>query len=142
MAQTYATEVAGIDSTPVVRASSFAGYNAHLVRFRATVNLASQASGDTIVLADIPAGLAFAGGLLTSSASLGTATLAVGTASTAGKYRAAAVFTAVDTPTNFGLASALSGAASTAVERVIATIATAALPASGTLVVDLYFSKP
>lgn len=142
MAQTYATEVAGVDASPVVRPSSFAGHGAHLMRYRATINLAAQAANDTIVLADVPAGLAFAGGLVTSSVSLGTATLAIGNASAAGKYRTAAAFTAADTPTNFGNAAAVGGAASTASERVIATIGTAALPGAGTLVVDLYFSKP
>lgn len=141
MAQTYAIEVAGIDSTPSTK-SDGAVNTARLRRFRATVTLASQASADTIVLADVPAGYAFAYGVLASSASLATATLAVGTATTAGKYRAAAVFTATDTPTPFGIATAVAGSRLTATERVIATVGTAALPASGTLVVDLYFSGP
>lgn len=142
MAQTYQSLLSGIDSLPVVKPSAIDGYEARLRRFRATITLASQASGDTIVLADIPAGFLFAGGELTSSVSLGTATVAVGNSTTAGKYRAAAVFTATDTPTNFGLASALAGSASTANERVLLTVGTAALPASGTLVVDLFFSHP
>jgi hypothetical protein len=142
MAQTYATEVSGIDSIPVVKAGATHGQGSSFKRYRATITLNSQASGDTIVLSDIPAGMLFAYGVLTASASLGTATLAVGNAATAGKYRAAAVFTATDTPTPFGLASAVSGAPSTATERVIATVGTAALPSSGTLVVDLYFTKP
>jgi hypothetical protein len=143
MAQTYATEVAGVDSLPAVRASAYAGHGARLRRYRATITLASQASGDTIVLADIPAGAMFAGGLLTSSVSLGTATVAIGPAGTTGKYRTAATFTATDTPTNFGNTAVIgAAAANTAVERVLATIGTASLPASGTLVVDLYFSHP
>lgn len=142
MAQTYSTLLSGIDSLPVVKASAIDGYEARVRRFRAPITLASQASGDTIVLADIPAGFLFAGGEITTDTSLGTATVAIGNSTTAGKYRAAAVFTATDTPTNFGTAATLAGSASTATERVILTVGTAALPASGKLVVDLYFSHP
>lgn len=141
MAETYATEVAGIDSTPSTK-SSGAVQGGRIRRFRATVTLAAQASGDTIVLADVPAGYAFAYGVLTASATLGTATLAVGVSGTATKYRAAATFTAADTPTNFGTAAGASAAALSAKERVIATVGTASLPGSGTLVVDLYYSAP
>lgn len=142
MAQTFATEVAGIDSVPAVKASATAAHGAHLVRYRASITLASQASGDTIVLADIPAGMVFAGGIITTDTSLGTSTLSIGPSGTAAKYRAASTFTATDTPTNFGKASAIGGSASTAGERVLATVGTAALPSSGNLVLDLYFSKP
>lgn len=142
MAQTYQSLLSGVDSLPVVKASAIDGYEARVRRFRATITLAAQASGDTIVLADIPAGFLFAGGELTSSVSLGTATVAVGNSTTAGKYKAAAAFTATDTPTPFGTAAALAGSASTDSERVLLTVGTAALPASGTLVVDLYFSHP
>lgn len=143
MAQTFSTELAGIDSVPAVKPSATAAYFARLKRFRATITLAAQASGDTIVLADIPAGMTFAYGVLTTSATLGAATVAVGNATTPAKYKAAAVFTTADTPTLFGTAAAgAAQAALTASERVLLTIAAAALPASGTLVVDLYFSSP
>ena len=144
MAQTYSTELAGTDSVPSVKPSATAGYGARLKRFRATVVLAAQAAADTIVLADLPAGYTFAYGVLTASATLGaTATIAIGTATTPAKYKAAAVFTAVDTPTLFGTAIAGAGqVAAVATERIIATIAAAALPASGTLVVDIYASMP
>lgn len=142
MTQTYSVETAGVDSLPVIKASAISGYHARVRRFRATVNLASQAAADTVVLADIPSGFCFAGGNITSSVSLGSSTVAIGNASAAGKYRAAAVFTAVDTPTDFGTAVSLAGAASSATERVILTVAAATMPASGTLVVDLYFSHP
>jgi hypothetical protein len=142
MAQTYSTEAAGIDSIPVVKTSALKAQGAAIKRYRASVTLAAQASGDTVVLADVPAGLVFAYGVLVSDTSLGTATLSVGNASSAAKYRAAATFTATDTPTPFGKAAAVAGNASTTTERVIATIGTAALPASGQLVIDLYFTKP
>jgi hypothetical protein len=142
MTQTYSVETNGVDSLPAIKAAANQGYEAHLIRFRATVNLASQASGDTVVLADIPAGYVFAGGELTASVSLGTATVAVGNASSAGKYRAAAVYTTVDQPVLFGNTVTMAALASTAAERLILTVGTASLPASGTLVVDTYFSHP
>lgn len=142
MAQTYSSELAPTQATPPAVPSSTQGYGARLHRYRASITLASQAVADTVVLAQIPAGVAFAYGVITSSVSLGTATVAVGNAASAGKYRAAAVFTATDTPTPFGVATAVAGQPSTAQEQVILTVSTAALPASGQLVVDLYFSSP
>jgi hypothetical protein len=142
MAQTYSVEAAGLDSVPVVKASATKAVGAKMRRSRATINLASQASGDTIVLSDIPAGSVFAYGVITSDTSLGTATLSIGPASSAAKYRAAAVFTTTDTPTMFGKATAIDDDPLTATERVLATIGTAALPSSGKLVIDLYFTRP
>lgn len=140
MAQTYATEVSGLYDIPATKPSASV-VGGRLRRFRATVTLASQADGDTVVLAKVPAGHVFAYGVLTGSASLGSSTVAVGIAGTAGKYRAAATHTAT-TPTFFGVASAVAAAPLTAEETVILTNTTAALPSSGTLVVDLYFSAP
>ena len=143
MAETYAREVAGVDSIPSLK-SEGGLVGGRLRRFRATVDMDGQASGDTIVLADIPAGHAFAFGVITASATLGaSATLAVGVAGAAAKYRAAATFTTANTPTFFGTAAGASGAALTDGERVIATVGTASLPDStGYFVVDLYYSAP
>jgi hypothetical protein len=142
MAQTFSTELAGIDSTPVVKPSAESAYGARMKRFRATITLASQAAGDTVVLCDLPTGFVFAYGVLNASATLGaSATIAIGNATTADKYKAAAVFTAVDTPTLFGKNAAAAEAVSSATERIILTVAVAALPASGTLVVDVYASS-
>lgn len=60
------------------------------------------------------------------------------------KYRAAATFTTADTPTFFGIANKATAlqVPLPAEEEVIVTIAVAALPSSGTWVVDLYFSAP
>jgi hypothetical protein len=142
MAQTYSTELSPTQLSPAQLPSATSGYGARVHRYRASITLASQASGDTVVLANIPAGQCFAGGELISSVSLGTATVAIGNATTAGKYRAAAVFTATDTPTPFGTAASFAADPSTAQEQVLLTVGTAALPSSGTLVVDLYFSGP
>ncbi len=140
MANTYASEVAGLETVPVTN-SNGAVQGGRLRRFRATITLASQADGDTIVLASVPAGYAFAYGILNASATLGAATIAIGVSGTAAKYRASAVFTAA-APTLFGVSTAVDDAPLTAGETVILTNTTAALPSSGTLIVDLYYSAP
>jgi len=141
MAQTYSTELQPTQATPADRTSALAGYGARIRRFRATIALASQASGDTIVLANVPSNYVFAGGELTSTVSLGSSTVSIGTAASAASLKAAATFTATDTPTPFGKAAAMAETAPAA-RQILLTIGAAALPASGTLVVDLYFSAP
>lgn len=121
-------------------------YDAKVRRFTATIDLAENAvkNGDTVLIAKVPKEYRFAYGLITSSVSLGTATVSVSAknvdtgAATAGKYRPAAVMTTASQPVLFGAAGA--GAAKTAPEEVYLEIATADLPASGTLQVDLFFS--
>ena len=113
--------------------------NAKLRRFKATITLASQASGDVIQLFKVPAGYSFVTGILNASASLATATVKIGTAADDDKYRASAVHTAT-TPTLFGAQDGFVKGGNTADELVILTVGTAALPASGTLVVDMIFS--
>lgn len=148
MAQYLSNELAG--TTTGLTTAAAAGvrpaasvYGGRLKRLRATVTLASQATTDTLLLGNLPAGATFAYGVLNTTASLGTATLAIGIAGTTGKYRAAGTFTSTDTPTLFGTAAQAGLAAPLAAEEpVIGTIATAALPSSGTLVVDLYYSMP
>lgn len=136
----YSVELAGITSTPVVKATSSA-YGARVIRFRAQITLATQTTADTIVVAVVPAGFSFAFGVLTSSVTLGTSTIAIGITGTTGLYRTAAVFTAVDTPTFFGNNGAITQAALTADQTIFITTATANLPAAGNLVVDMYFSR-
>lgn len=141
MAQTYASEAAGLSTIPTTMANG-AVVGGRVRRFRATITLASQASGDTVVLASVPAGYAFAYGVINASATLGaSATVAIGTAATAAKYRAAATFTAA-APTLFGVSTAVDDVPLAAAEEVILTVGTAALPSSGTCIVDLYFSAP
>lgn len=85
----------------------------------------------------IPIGAVVAFGVLLTSVSLGSTTLAIGITGTTGKYRAAATFTATDTPTFFGVATAV-GLALTAAEDIQATLAAATGPASGTLHIWLF----
>lgn len=119
-------------------------YGGRLKRLRGSFTLNTQTTSDTLTIGNLPAGATFAFGVLTSSVSLATSTLAIGISGTTGKYRAAAVFTATDTPTPFGTAATVgaSDPALSAEEQVIATIGTASLPGSGTLVIDLYYSMP
>lgn len=141
MANTYAPEVAGMGTTPTSK-SNGGVHGGRLRRFRATVPFASQASGDTITLAQVPAGYTFAFGMVNASATFGaSATVAIGTAASAGKYRAAAVHTAT-VPTLFGLYTAADDEPLEAEETVIMTVGVAALPSTGSAVVDLYFSAP
>lgn len=109
-----------------------------------TANGAGITTSDTVVLFTIPPGYRFWRGFVNASVSLGTSTVAVGNASSTGKYRAAATFTQADTPLQFAQASAQAAAASTASEEVIMTVAVASLPttAGAKLVVDMEFIGP
>jgi hypothetical protein len=141
MANTYANEVAGFGTTPETKTDGGI-HGGRLRRFRASFTMASQASGDTITLARIPAGYRFAFGIINASATMGaSATVAIGISGATGKYRTAAVFTAA-APTLFGNSAAADDDALTAEETVLLTVAVAALPGSGTAYVDLYYSAP
>lgn len=119
--------------------------------YREIINLggagAPYTTADTIVVAYPGAGETFLKGVVTSSVTLGTSTIAIGTSASSGKYRAAATFTAPDTPTLFGVAAnqlGVGGAQAAkllAPEEIIITIGVASLPSSGTLIVDLYFAQ-
>lgn len=104
---------------------------------RATITMSSQAVNDTIVLCNAKIGEAFAFGVINVSATAGSSTIEIGTSADTDKYRAAATKTST-APELFGIAG--SQVALTADEKIIATIKGAALPASGTLVIDMYFT--
>lgn len=141
MAQTYASEVAGLGTTPSTAANGGV-QGGRLRRFRATVPFASQAAGDTVVLARVPSGHTFAYGIMNNSASFGaSATVAIGPSSASGKYRTAAVLTTTG-PVLIGNYTAADDVPLTAEETVLLTVAVAALPSSGSAVIDLYFSAP
>lgn len=112
----------------------------HVRVYREKITLASQTTSDTIVVAFPSSGETFLYGVLNGDVGLGgTATIAIGIAGATGKYRAAAIHN-VAGPTLFGVTA---GGASklTADETVFITIGAASLPASGTLLVDLYFAQ-
>jgi hypothetical protein len=119
-------------------------YQARLKRLRATFTFATQTVSDTLVVGTLPAGATFALGATYVSVSTGSATIAVGTTGATGKYKAAGAVTSVDIPNHFGVTAAVAAAdpALTAEEIVFVTIAGASLPASGTMVIDIYYSMP
>jgi len=150
MAQYLSNELAGT-TTGTTQASAVAAgyrpsasvYGARTKRLRATITLAAQTTSDTLLFGVLPTGATFAFGVLNTGTSLGSSTLAIGISGTAEKYRAAAAFTATNTPTFFGVMTAVSATSPlSAEENVIGTIAAANLPSSGTLVVDLYYTMP
>jgi hypothetical protein len=99
-----------------------------------TFTLSSEAIGTYNIGAPLPAGAVPVAGLVVSSVTLGTATIAIGTSTAAAKYRAAATLTTPDAPALFGTAAA-TGAPLAAAEQLVLTVAGAALPSSGRLVV-------
>ncbi len=112
----------------------------HVRVYREKITLAGQTPADTITLAFPTAGETFLCGTITSDVSLGTSLVAIGTAATPGKYRASAAHAIIDTPVNFGRAAA-QGTRLATDETVQLSIATAALPIAGTLIIDLYFAQ-
>ena len=146
MAMILANTGGGLQTLP----NQLVGAKPHIWTERIT--LASQASGVNIPVARIPYGSALLDIVVTGSVSLGTSTLAFGDMNAVARFSAAVVNTAVDTAThklNSASAGALLttcydylGVASTAYEDVIMTVAAAALPASGTLVVSIYYQDP
>lgn len=107
--------------------------------FVEVVTLATQTTADVIEVGQLPKGAKFLYGVICSTVSLATATVAIGISGATGKYRAAATFTAVDTPTLFGVTAGMNVRIS-ADETVIVTIAVASLPAAGTLTVTLVYA--
>ena len=151
MATLYANEAKGLAPAGTKRRDGV-NQGARLRVCRASIKLdltntsetATQATavadGDRILLARIPAGYAFVKAVVTTSVSLGSSTIAIGSLSTAAKYKAAAVLTATNTPTTYALVSALDDGPLAADEDIYLTNTTAALPASDNwLIVDLYF---
>ena len=139
MATTYATEAAYLDPAGAVRSGDAQRTNGRIIPVVATITLAAQANGDIVVLGKTPVGGRFIGGRITASATLGSATVKIGPASSDAAYRAAATFTTANVPTTFGPAAALAGATVTADEEIHLTVGAAALPASGVLSVICFF---
>ncbi len=139
MATQYGTQMGKLRNTLPVDLPVVADVHGRVRCFNEKIVLNSQPSGDTIEVARLPKGARLLYGLLNATVSLSTATIALGIAGNAGKYRTAAVFTAVDTPTLFG-AAANAGEALAAEEIVVLAIGTAALPAAGTLRVQLFYA--
>lgn len=139
MAALYGAYTTPRSTTPVGQVDGSV-QGGHVRVYREKITLASQTTSDTIVVAYPSAGETFLHGVISTDTSLGSSTVAIGVAGTTGKYRAAAVFTATNTPTVFGVAAA-QGVKLTTDETVFITIGAASFPSSGTLIVDLYFAQ-
>lgn len=115
----------------------------------AAINLATTTAittADEVLLGRLPPGAVFEYGIITASATMGaSAALAIGTGATHasnGQYRAAAVFTAVETPTMFGLTAAMEAAPVTGETDVFLTVGAANLPTSGRLNIKIFYTAP
>lgn len=142
MANSYSRETAASLGAAAYAKSDGRVLQAKLKRLRATIDYDGQANGDTITLGKLPPGAAFAYGVLDASATFGAAaTLAIGIAGEPARFRAAAIFTAADTPTLFGKAAAVAADPFTEEKTVIATVGAAAAPNSADyLIVDIFYS--
>lgn len=96
-----------------------------------------KVAGTNNVVAKIPAGHALLSITVRSTVSLTTTTLAFGIAGTAGKYGTAAAYGTTAEVTKEYLLTSRKGVPSEADETIIMTAATADLPASGTVVVEI-----
>jgi hypothetical protein len=136
MALYYSLENAGLGSTPIVKPAATLGVGARLRAYRGTLNLAGQLVTDNWQVTTLPPGALFCVGIINTTATLGTSTIAIGINGSNGKYRAAAVVTAVDTPTLFGAATQMDSQTPYAADEVIlGSIGAATLPGAGALVV-------
>jgi hypothetical protein len=106
MAMILANTGGGLQTLP----NQMVGAKPHIWTERFT--LASQASGVNIPVARIPFGSILLGILINGTVSLGTSTVAFGDMNNTARFKAAAVFTAVDTATQV-LNAASQGAALT-----------------------------
>ena len=135
MAETYSNEQTTLNNGELPKATLT---NGRVRLRRATITMAEQAINDTIVLCNAEKGEVFAYGVINASVTAGsTATIEVGVSGDTAKYRAAATKTTT-APELFGKAG--SQVALTTNEKIIATVKAAALPSSGTLVIDMYFT--
>lgn len=112
--------------------------DAQVRRVRATITLNSQAQGK-ITLCEIPKGYLFLYGALNTSKTLGSSTLAIGDETTADLIMTAATLTDADKPVLFGKNAAVL-TPFTETKKLYLTVGAAALPAAGSLVVDMYFA--
>lgn len=141
MTNTYSTEAQLQQNTPKTLPNACVSQG-RLKRARNTITMASQAfaTADTITCLPLPIGHVFAFGVINASATLGSSTLKIGTASDDDFYMASATFTAA-VATIFGRSLGVDDDPSTSVTTPIITVGTADLPSSGTLLVDFYYSQ-
>jgi hypothetical protein len=120
--------------------------NGKVRSIQARINLAQLAvtTADWVQLGLLPVGAVPLFGIIHASATMGaSAALAIGTNPTHasnGQYRAAATFTAVETPTPFGITANM-GVPVAAETPVFLTVGAANLPGAGTLIIELFYAS-
>lgn len=105
------------------------------------VTFATQTTSDTIIIGGgrLPIGAQVQYVTITTDTSTGAATLALGITGSVAKYKAAGAVTTVNVPQIFGVTAALLTPITTE-EQLFFTIAAASLPASGRMVVAVYYT--
>lgn len=103
-----------------------------------SVTYTAQASGASIGVGFLRKGVRVSSIRLNTSVTLATAQIAVGIVGATGKYRAAAVFTAADAWEDNALNAAVHVVLA-ADETILITTTVAALPASGTLKIEIEY---
>lgn len=142
---TYCTELGGGTTLAQGYESQGDTQNAKRYRIRSTITLASQtvADGD-IVLAFPQPGMEFEGARWTTSTSLSTSTFSIVGLTSGTTYVATGqTLTATDTPTALPVTAAVLAGAALGVggDTVVLRPATTTLPASGTLVVETFWTR-
>lgn len=124
---------AGIELVPAARLGG-------KVRIATAVfNCATDAQATYTSPIVLPKGAQVIAGFINASATMGaSATLAIGITGTTGKYRAAATYTTGDTLTWLGLNATLATPLAAA-EQILLTVAAAALPGSGRLIIGFLY---
>lgn len=140
MAILYGANAGAVFNTSPLTKSPPSGHGGVVRSLTDTVTYATQTTSDTIVVGGglLPVGARVLLVEMTTSVTTGSATLALGITGTVAKYKAAGAVTTANVPQVFGVAAALD-APLTAAEQLFLTIAGASLPASGTLVVTVYY---
>jgi hypothetical protein len=138
MALTYGTQMARLRGGDLADLPAAADVHGRVRLFNEEVMLAGQAIGDRIEVARLPRGARFLRLELNADAGLGAATLACGDFADPARFAAAANLSA-DAPTPRAKA-AVAGIALAEETILLLTVADAALPASGRLSVQTYYT--
>jgi len=135
MANTNSAEYTQSTNTPQ---EAVASWGKPVLHKECTITMASQAAADTLTLCDMEKGEEPIGFGIVSPATLGTATLSFGIAGNATKYSAALTHTTANAEVVHYYTDR-QGTAPTETETLIVTTGVAALPASGDLVIRVYY---
>ena len=136
----YSTETSPLGLALPQRVSDV-GQRGRVKTLKNSITLASQPFGaNYILLGSLPTGSRFRKITMTTDTSLGSSTIGIG--SVAGSYidyKAAAVFTTTETPTEYGLTAKRVAASLSADLPIYAIIGVANLPAAGNLSIEIEY---